>query len=223
MEESIPLLLQYGYVVLVVGLLVDALGFPFPGDLLLLAAGSLVAFGALNLFVVIPLAVIAVLIGDSITFALGRAVCRAEGTFLYRLYCRWTKCTLASHDCFQRSCNVFQSLGKKSIVLSKFMWGMREFIPPIAGLSGMKYKAFLPLDAAGVVLWVISFVLAGQFLGAQAEALVGNIQDTAVNLGLLFAIGYALVFGMRVQQRKRHGKAKPIAAGASASAVIKSG
>lgn len=86
---------------------------------------------------------------------------------------------------------------------------MREFIPPIAGLSGMKYKAFLPLDAVGVFLWVVSFVLTGQFLGNQAEALLGNIQDTAVNLGLLFAIGYALVFGVRVLQQKRHGKAEP--------------
>lgn len=222
MEESIPILLQYGYVVLVVGLFVDALGFPFPGDILLLAAGSLVAFGALTLALVIPLAIAAVLIGDSITFGLGMAVCRAEGTFLYRLYCRWTKCTLASRDCFQRSCRVFDSLGKKSVILSKFMWGMREFIPPLAGLSGMRFRSFLSLDALGVFLWVVSFVLAGRFLGSQAEVLLGSIQSFSLNLGLLFAIGYTIVFGTKILKRKRHGKVKPIAAGASASAVIKS-
>lgn len=205
------MLLQYGYLLLIVGLLIDALGIPFPGDLLLLAAGFLVSQGYFSLMLALPLACAAVLIGDSITFALGKAVCRAEGTFLYRLYCRWTRCTLASRECFRRSCGAFESLGKKSIVVSKFMWGTREFIPPLAGLSGMRYDQFLGLDALGVFLWVVSLMFLGHFLGNQAAEVLGTIENFALELALSFALGYAMIFALRKRKKwMQHGKIDPM-------------
>lgn len=206
MEDAIQILLQYGYVVLFVGMVVDALGIPFPGDLVLLASGYLVYRGEMNLALAIPIAFVAVLVGDSLTFAIGKALCHSSGTFLYRLYCRWTRCTLSSRDCFQRACDAFKLLGRKSIVLSKFMWGAREFIPPFAGLSGMQYRKFLALDALGIFLWVFSFVLAGRFLGMQAEALLGSLQDISLSFVVLIAVMVAVTLGVKKLKRNRHGK-----------------
>jgi membrane protein DedA with SNARE-associated domain len=209
MEDLLPLLIQYGYIILFLGMIVDAVGLPFPGDLFLLAAGYLASQGAMSVALAIPVAAGAVVVGDSVTFGLGSAVCRREGTFLYRLYCRWTQCTLSSQDCFHRVCNVFSTFGKKSIILSKFMWGTRELIPPLAGLSGMNYKLFIVLDLLGVVLWVVSFLLAGYFLGSQAEAVFGQVQDVALNAALIVAVGMGVILGIRSIKRKRHGRLEP--------------
>jgi membrane protein DedA with SNARE-associated domain len=209
MEEALQGLLEYGYVILFIGMLLDASGIPFPGDLLLLAAGYLVYRGEMIFAVVIPVAATAAVTGDTFTFSLGKAVCRARGTFVLRLYCRWTECTYSSKDCFQRACDAFKSLGKKSIILSKFMWGAREFIPPVAGLSGMTYRHFLWMDVIGVLLWVAAFVLAGRFLGMQAEVLLGQLEDTVMVLSVFIAAGFALIFSVKNFKRGYLGKTVP--------------
>lgn len=209
MEDALQILLQYGYLMLFIGMILDSSGIPFPGDLLLFAAGYLVYHGEMSLPVVIVVASVAVLTGDSVTFSLGKAVCRAQGTFLLRVYCRWTKCTYSSTDCFQRACATFNSFGKKSLILSKFMWGVREFLPPVAGLSGMRFLRFLALDAIGVILWVVSFVLVGRFLGTQAETFLGTVQNVLIGLGILIAVTFALLLGIKTVKRSRLGKMTP--------------
>lgn len=61
MESVTPILLPYGYLLLFVGLMIDALGFPFPCDIVLFSAAYLVSQGAMSIAIAAPVAFAAVL------------------------------------------------------------------------------------------------------------------------------------------------------------------
>lgn len=199
-------MLQYGYIVLFLGMLIDASGLPFPGDLLLIASGYLSYRGDLSLGYAIPIAALAALLGDSMTFSLGRLYCLKGGAKIHSYICKWSKCTLASKTCFERSCNSLKKLGTKSVLLGKFMWGSREFIPILSGMSGMTYKTFFRWDVLGVLVWVCIYTLGGFFFGSNLEGLLAMFEDVTTGLGigaLILAVGLPL---LKFSQKLFHGK-----------------
>ncbi|MEE9288548.1 MAG: hypothetical protein V3U69_03045 [Bacteroidota bacterium] len=71
MQIVLEYLLLHGYGATALGLLIDACRFPFPGDVLLLTTGFLIFKGSLQLQSLLPVALLAALIGDTLPFSLG--------------------------------------------------------------------------------------------------------------------------------------------------------
>lgn len=194
---------------LFIGLLIDAVGIPFPGDLFLIAAGYLSYRGELNIIYVIPVAGIAALIGDSATFGLGRLYCLRGGMKFQSYICKWSKCTLASRTCFERSCDSLKKLGTKSILLGKFMWGTREFIPVLNGMSGMTYKVFIRWDILSVLMWVGVFALGGYLFGSNLDGFVNLFDNVASALGVFGLVSAVTLTVVKFSQKLLRGSALP--------------
>ncbi len=131
---------------------------PFlPGDSLLFAVGALAARpGFLEVENIIPLLIIAAILGDSTNYLVGRKLGRSlfdrEYWFLKKKY-------LSSTEEF------FEKKGVWAVSLSRFFPLIRTMAPFFAGMSLIRYRKFLALSAAGSVAWVFIFVLAGYYFG----------------------------------------------------------
>jgi membrane-associated protein len=157
-----------GYVILVAivftetGLLV---GFFLPGDSLLITAGLVAATGALDIWWLNVLLIVAAVVGDSVGYAIGfRAGPRLftrEQSLLFR----------PSH--VERTRQFYERHGAKTIVIARFVPIVRTFAPVVAGVGQMEYRRFLLYNVAGGVGWVTSMTWAGYLLGQT----IPNIGD----------------------------------------------
>jgi membrane-associated protein len=130
---------------------------PFlPGDSLLFAAGTFAAMGALDLWLVMSLLIVAAIVGDTVNYWVGAYIgpraFRGDIRFLRKEY-------------LDRTHAFYQKHGGKTIILARFVPIIRTFAPFVAGVGAMSYPKFITYNIAGAVLWVGLFVLGGYFFG----------------------------------------------------------
>lgn len=129
---------------------------PFlPGDSLLFAVGALAAQGYLKIEFIIPLLMCAAIIGDNLNYWIGRKA----GSWIVNQ--RWFK-----RDYLAKTEAFFVKHGGKAIILARFVPIVRTFAPFTAGFGRMDYRRFLAYSLGGGLFWVLSFSIAGYFLGS---------------------------------------------------------
>ncbi|MBI3898781.1 MAG: DedA family protein [Gammaproteobacteria bacterium] len=157
------LLAQYGtwvYLILFVilfcetGLVVT----PFlPGDSLLFVTGALAAGGGLDIRVVVPLLMAAVLIGDNVNYFIGRTI----GPKVFG----WEQSRFFNKRAFEKTHSYYETHGGKTIIIARFLPLVRTFAPFVAGIAHMSYVRYLSFCVVGAALWVGSLSLAGYWFG----------------------------------------------------------
>ena len=162
MEQLIPLIETVGYIGVFgmifaeTGLLV---GFFFPGDTLLFAAGILASKGLFHIVILLTGAAIMAILGDTTGYMIGKKIgpkifVREDSLFFKQAY-------------VARAQHFFQKHGRKTIFLSRYIPIVRTFAPVVAGVGEMPYHTFLLFNIAGGIVWCFSIGLAGYFLGAR--------------------------------------------------------
>jgi membrane-associated protein len=131
---------------------------PFlPGDSLLFAAGSFAALGALDVWLVIGLLLVAAILGDTINYWIGAWI----GPRAFSGELRFLK-----QEHLDRTHAFYERYGGMTIILARFVPIVRTFAPFVAGVGAMRYGKFLTYNVVGAVLWVGLLVLAGYFFGS---------------------------------------------------------
>lgn len=131
---------------------------PFlPGDSLLFAAGALAAtVPALDVKLLLLLLGVAAILGDTVNYAIGKAI----GPRAFTSNVRFLK-----REYLQRTQQFYEKHGGKTIILARFVPIVRTFAPFVAGVGTMKYGRFVVYNVAGGCLWVAMFTLGGFFFG----------------------------------------------------------
>jgi len=132
-------------------------GFFFPGDSVLFTAGFLASQGWFNIWVLVPLMIIAAIGGDSAGFYTGE---KFGGWLLKR-----KSSLLFSKENLKKAQEFFDKSGGKALILARFMPAVRTFVPIAAGMAGMHYKRFISYNVFGGLLWGAGMTLGGYFLG----------------------------------------------------------
>ncbi|PYN58509.1 MAG: hypothetical protein DMD94_00730 [Candidatus Rokuibacteriota bacterium] len=141
LELIASLMIAHGYPLLFTIIALDCAFLPIPGELLLLTFGGIAVQAQFDLGIGIAVAALAVLVGDSISYWLGRfGGKRVMNKF--RFAQGWT-------------------LGAPSVVFGRFVIGARVVVAPLAGARRMPFGRFLLFDAIGATLWAGLFVLIG--------------------------------------------------------------
>jgi membrane-associated protein len=131
---------------------------PFlPGDSLLFLVGFLAAGGGLNVVVLIIILCLAAILGDSTNYRIG--------TYFGEKLLRREKC-LVDRRHVEMTRRYFAKYGKKTIIMARFIPGIRSFAPFVAGIVRMNYPVFLTYNIIGGVSWVTSFILFGYLVGS---------------------------------------------------------
>ncbi len=131
---------------------------PFlPGDSLMFFAGTLVASAGLNIHVLVPLLILAAVLGDSVNYAVGHFI----GPRIFdKPDSRWFK-----QDHLRRTQAFYDKYGGVTIIIGRFVPIVRTFAPFLAGVAGMEYRRFFAFNVVGGILWVGLLVYAGYVFG----------------------------------------------------------
>lgn len=173
MDSLVDFLLNFhGYTpyFIVVGiLLLCGLGLPIPEDITLFAGGLLAYYGVTEVWMMMGVALVGVILGDSIIFLLGHKFGRKitkKGIF-HRLL---------PDDRLDAVKVKFHARGNKLIFAARFMPGLRAPIFFSAGTLHLPYRVFLFYDGLAALLSVPAIIGAVYYFGDHLEQVVRYIQ-----------------------------------------------
>jgi len=180
------------------------LGFFFPGDSLLFAAGIYTEelakeFFGIHYSVIIILVIIASVLGNMAGYWFGSKT----GPMLYQRKDTW----LFKKKHLMRAHDFYDHYGKGTIFLAKFLPIIRTFAPIVAGIVKMDRKTFYFYNIVGSICWVSSMMLGGHFLQTWVEKKYGyslkdHIEAITIIIILITTLPvlYKLIFGKKRPQ-----------------------
>jgi undecaprenyl-diphosphatase len=212
LRELERLFKDYGYYVVFIGVLIENsmfLGLLVPGAIILILAGLSAENGSINLWYVLALAVTATIIGDTLSYFIGRL--------------GWTKVLnrMGMAGMIEKVREPMES-NSTWIILGYHLAGYSRVVgPAAAGIFRIPFRKWAPLDYAGGVIWVLLYTGLGVVLGL-AGVEFGDTKRTVrllewIFLGL-FAIG--IVFAFARQARSGRDEGGPPGGGARRPATV---
>jgi len=190
------LLLRHGYSFLFGYVFGVSAGIPIPADPLLLIMGALSGDGRYSLFASLAFAVAAALAGDWLWYEVGRL----RGRSVLGLLCRFS---LEPDSCVRSTELAFRKRGARALLFAKFVPGMSLVSMPLAGASGMPRWRFLLADAAGILLWAVTWLVAGFVFHHQVDDIILWLGLFGRRAGLSVLLLIALYIAIKYFQRWR--------------------
>lgn len=149
-----------GYPAAGLGILIESAGIPFPGETTLLAVAAYAAAGKLDIRLVVAFAAAGAIAGANLGYAIGHFGGRPLVERLIRVLH-----LNASH--LARSEMFFARHGGLTILVGRFVLGLRSWASVMAGVSRMPIWAFELYSAIGGIAWAIVIGTVGFYLGAN--------------------------------------------------------
>ncbi|HZS99836.1 MAG TPA: VTT domain-containing protein [Terriglobales bacterium] len=171
MSDLISLISRHGYAIVAALVFAEAIGLPVPAALALVAAGAAVGGHVLHAPILLPLALGAMVLGDTLLFLAGKWT----GWTLLGFLC---KVSANPETCILRSAESFYKRGKTTLVIAKFIPGVNTMGPPLAGSMRMPFSQFVRYDALGAALYILAYFTLG-FLGRDFLKAIGSSFQTA--------------------------------------------
>lgn len=152
--------LSYGILFLIIFVETGLVVMPFlPGDSLLFATGALIAStGTLNIYILIPLLILAAIMGDNSNYFIGKYI----GERVLKI--KWIS-KIVKPEYLTRVEKYFEKYGSRTVVIARFIPIVRTITPFVAGVGEMKYFTFLTFSIGGAILWITSLTCLGYFFG----------------------------------------------------------
>jgi membrane protein DedA with SNARE-associated domain len=188
---------QHGYLLVCLIALGEALGLPLPAALAFVAAGAAVAAHLLYGPLVFAIAFVAIVIGDSALFFLGRYT----GWALLAGLCRLS---LNPETCILRSAESFYRRGRTTLVFAKFIPGINTMAPPLAGSMRMRPLQFLQFDSAGAALYVLAYGTLGFISRDFVARITQRIQSASHVFAEVVLVALLVFVVYRVSQYRQY-------------------
>ena len=151
---------KYSYLEIFIVLGLGIVGLPLPDETLMGYIGFLISQGKLNYFYTIMVAFMGTSCGISVGYAIGRTL----GNPLIKKYAAKMH---VNPDDIRHAENFYNRYGKFALVAGYFMPGIRHLTAICAGASLMSYRTFALFAYTGGLLWTITLVSLGYYLGEK--------------------------------------------------------
>jgi membrane protein DedA with SNARE-associated domain/rhodanese-related sulfurtransferase len=195
-QQLVLALTQYGFLVVVLNVLLDQIGLPVPAVPTLIVAGALATDGQLPLTALFLGSVAACLLADCGWYWVGQTY----GIRVLKTLCR---ISLEPDSCVSQTQTRFERWGVKSLVIAKFVPGLAIIAPPLAGAMRIGWIRFIALSTLSAALWSGCALGAGLLFRSQIQQLLRTLDrlgSAAVLVGILVL---ALYVGYKWWQRAR--------------------
>jgi membrane protein DedA with SNARE-associated domain len=163
------LIVTYGYwaVFVLVGL--ESLGIPLPGETALIIAGAYAGHTHhLSPWIIFAVASAGAIIGDNIGYWIGdKGGYRLARRYGHRVRLDERKLKIARY--------LFDTHGPKVVFFGRFVSVLRTYAAFLAGTSKMRWRLFLPANAAGGIVWAGIYTLAAYLAGNALQRISGTI------------------------------------------------
>jgi membrane-associated protein len=179
------------------------LGFFLPGDSLLFVAGLLASQGYLNIYYLIPMILVAAIIGDNFGYFLGHKF----GSKIFRK----EKALILKKENIEKAKDFYEKHGAKTMIVAKFLPFVRTFAPIFAGVGKMNYKIFFFYDLIGAFLWTTSLPLAGFYLGKLVPGFDKYVLYIVLGIILISILpSSGILAGKHIKKRRNRKKQESI-------------
>jgi membrane-associated protein len=197
-------------------------GFFLPGDSLLFVAGVAASGATTTLKVHLNFAVL--LIGTPLVAIIGSQIAHFTGAKFGRKLFDKPDSRFFKRKYVDRAEVYFNKYGPaKTVVISRFIVGVRTFANPLAGMLEMPAKKFFLWNTISAIGWTELVLLLGYFTGDHIK---GNIDTWILPIAALIAVISLLpIFFevMKARRERRAGGGDPLVASATADGVQRSG
>ena len=196
-----PYVARWGYLLVAVTVVLGNLGAPVPEETILLAGGYFAAKGLLNLWGLIPTAILSATGGDSLGYWLG---CWGGRRFLLQ----YGPALRVTHQRLVRAEQYFERYGPWTVFLARFIAGLRFMAGPLAGAFGMPFTRFLPYNLAGAVVYcsaIVSIAYISAPFFDQVAHLIALVNWVLALLALAAGLGFCGWFLWRRGTQQENG------------------
>jgi membrane-associated protein len=159
LPELVAMYANLVYVILfgVVFLQIGVLPFFFlPSNPFLFVCGAVWAASSLNIYLLLPVLIVAAILGNLTGYWLGNSV----GQAFFVDYLKWP-----NQAALDKTHVFYEKHGEKGFLVTLFLPVIRTVAPFLAGVTQMHFFKFARSASAGAVIWVLVCVLAGYFFG----------------------------------------------------------
>ena len=185
---------------------IDAVFPVVPSEAMVVTAGMAAAAGHQNLLLVIVVAMVGSVIGESFCYFLGRG----SGPALRR----WLHSRERRRAMYEKVSHALESRGGMILMTVRYIPGARMVATLTAGATAYSFRKFIVFTVAGVTIAYTYVALLG-YLGGDAFA-HDSLKALAFSLGLAFLIGLVLETSRRIAGKRSANRAAAAAASASA-------
>ena len=183
----------YGYLALFGLVAAESLGVPLPGETALITAGIYAGHHRLSPWLIFVVAAAAAIIGDNIGYWVGD-----KGG--YRLARRYGPKVHFDEQKLKIARYLFDRQGAKVVFFGRFVSVLRTYAAFLAGTSKMRWRKFLPANAAGGIIWAGIYTLAAYLAGNALQQASGIID------WILIAAAVAAIVAVLVWARRETGR-----------------
>jgi len=168
------------------------IGFVLPGETSVILAGVVASQGHVNVVVLCTLVVVAAVLGDSVGYAVGQRY--GDRLIELRVFRR-------RRVAVERALEGLRRRGATYVFIGRFTAFLRAVMPGLAGMSRLRYRRFLVANAAGALIWGVSFTLLGYFAGTALSS-IEKYSGWGASAVLVVMIAFFIVFHF-VKKRRR--------------------
>ena len=175
---------QYGYIAVFIGILLENLGLPLPGETITIVGGFLAGSGELNYWIVLACAATGAFIGGICGYFIGK-----YGGWKFML--AFAKVFRIQEIQLEEIKTKFSDNAVKAVFFGRFIALIRIFTSPMAGVVEMPFGKFLAVNLAGALTWASVMTTLAFVVGkvVSLEQLLGWVSKFAI-LALVLAIGF---------------------------------
>lgn len=183
----------YGAFAIFGAILLASIGVPLPASFLLVAAGSFVTQGEMDLWSVLIAGATGAIVGDHIGYGIGRIGGR---TVVHRLSQRFNAEVLII-----QAEKTMERWGGVGVFLSRWLLtAVGPYVNLTSGLMGYHLLRFSFWDILGELLWVALYVQVGRLFSDQLATIsdaLGDLTWVALGVIAILLIGYKLIQSFR--------------------------
>jgi len=165
-------------------------GLLVPGETALLVAGAVAGQGVINVYLLIAIAWVSAVLGDTVSFYLGHRLGRS---FVLEHGDR----VGITEERYVKVEDYFEKHGGKTVLIGRFLGLVRALSPFVAGSSGMRYRAFVPYSILGAGLQVTLHIMAGYIFARSIEAAAQYVGLVALIIGTIIVVSVIAVISVR--------------------------
>jgi membrane protein DedA with SNARE-associated domain len=189
-------LLGYGYVGIVLFLILTGCGLPIPEEAAIIAAGALAASGQLDPWLALLSCIVGAVAGDSVMYWIGRHF----GSAVLHKHPLWLRMVTPEREEWTEK--LLRKHGAKVILITRFMVGLRLPIYLTAGLLKVPYPRFLLTDTICALFVVTLFFGLTYFYGGPIWAWLKDA-ERGLTAAVVAAVCISIVVYL-VRRRARH-------------------
>jgi membrane protein DedA with SNARE-associated domain len=160
-----------GYPGVVLALIIEGLGLPFPGDACMAFYGIAAANGNFGFWGVFVCSIIGYTIGTSVAYGVARRW--GSGWLASKRTSR-----LISMRSMRRTTHLMDRFGPFLLIPGRFLPGVRSVSSYVAGLGNMAFRDFVLYTMVSAVLWCGTWVSIGYWFGEHLDIIMRMAQHT---------------------------------------------